>query len=356
VSPLRCTQLGSSGSAGDADLRPLGVTVAAGRRARSAAESWTYSDRSVLRFEADERFGCGVVACSSMGAKTALLLYAEGDVAQALHDAVELDRAATEALVARLLPGLELVVVEDGSLGRNINPPDGLLYAGVFRGLTFICSSELAEIRPGSLRPGWLAEGADRHVILHSMHSVSDFLGFAVWSTDGTLDRALCLSPDQGIVEDRGDRPPFEQAYWAGRHPVEVDDDDDEPYPLPFHPLELGEEALAALCGFVIEGEPPEGMPDLYRVPLAGFRLGAPTLKLERSSGHPITQPALLDVESQVGRLGVGLDHLILDRGGENYLQAAAGGRRDLPRLSGGSGRLGRPPVGTDLGVVRGTG
>ncbi|MGI5238724.1 DUF6928 family protein [Dactylosporangium sp. CA-139066] len=207
-----------------------------------------------------------------MGAKTALLIYAEGDVALALHDAVELDRAATEALVARLLPGFDVVAVEDGNLGWNVNPPDGMLYAGVFRGLTVICAGELGEIRPGDLRPGWLAERAGRRVILHSMHSVSDFLGFAAWGANGTLERALCLSPGDGIVEDRGDRLPFEQAYWAGQHPVGDDDDDDEPYPLPFHPLDLGE-ALAALCGFVSEGMPLEGMPDRYRVPLAGFRL-----------------------------------------------------------------------------------
>ncbi|WP_432970921.1 DUF6928 family protein [Dactylosporangium sp. CA-233914] len=268
-----------------------------------------------------------------MGAKTALLVYAEGDVATALRDAVELDRAATEALVARLVPGLDVVAVEDGNLRRNINPPKGLLYAGVFRGLAVICAAELGEIRPGYLRPGWLAEGAGRRVILHSMHSVSDFLGFGVWGADGTLERALCLSPDDGIVEDYGDRLPFEQAYWAGRHPVEDDDDDDddEPYPLPFHPLELGEDALAALCGFVIEGIPLEGMPDLGRVPLAGFRLGVPRLTLERSHGRPITQPSALDVESQVRRLGDGLDYLMVDRGGENYLQAAVGGRFEIP-------------------------
>ncbi|MEU0562323.1 hypothetical protein [Dactylosporangium sp. NPDC006015] len=266
-----------------------------------------------------------------MGAKTALLLYAEGDVGQALHDAAELDRAAAEALVARLFPGRDVVAVEDGNLGRNINPTAGLLYVGVFRGLTVICAADLGEIRPGDLRPGWLAEGAGRRVILHSMHSVSDFLGFAVWGADGTLERALCLSPDDGIVEDRGDLLPFEQAYWAGRHPVDDDDDDAEPYPLPFHPLDLGEDALAALCGFVIEGMPLEEMPDLYRVPLAGFRLGVPRLTLERSHGRPIAQPSALDVESQVRRLGSGLDYLIVDMGGENYLQAAVGGRFEIP-------------------------
>lgn len=266
-----------------------------------------------------------------MGAKTALLMYAEGDVARALGDAVELDRAATEALVARLLPGLDVAAIEDGNLGWNIHPPDGILYAGVFRGLTVICAAELDEIRPGDLRQGWLVEGAGRRVILHSMHSVSDFLGFAVWGANGALERALCLSPDHGIVEDRGDRLPFEQAYWAGRHPVGDGDDNDEPYPLPFHPLDLGEGALAALCGFVIEGMPLAGMPDLDRVPLAGFRLGAPRLTLERSHGRPIVQPSASDVESQVRRLGNGLDYLILDMDGENYLQAAAGGRFEIP-------------------------
>ncbi|BCJ41301.1 hypothetical protein GCM10010168_89390 [Actinoplanes ianthinogenes] len=258
-------------------------------------------------------------------------MYADGEVAQALRDAVELDRAATEALVARLLPGLELVTVEDGSLGQNRNPPDGFLYAGVFRGLTVICSPELAEIPPALLRPGWLAEGAGRRVILHSMHSVSDFLGFAVWAADGSLERALCLSPGQGIVEDRGDRLSFEQPYWAGEHPLDDEDEDDEPYPLLFHPLDLGEDVLAALCGFVLEGMPVREMPDVYRVPLAGFRLGAPTIELQRSPGRPIIQPSALDVASEVARLGNGLHHLILDRSRENYLQAAAGGRYNIP-------------------------
>ena len=145
-----------------------------------------------------------------------------------------------------------------------------------------------------------------------------------------TIDPQV-VSSDQGIVEDRGDRLPFEQAYWAGLHPVDGDDDDDEPYPLPFHPLELGEDALAALCGFVLEGMPLEGMPDLDRVPLAGFRLGTPRLTLERSHGRPIAQPSAFEVESQVRQLGNGLDYVIVDMGGEHYLQAAAGGRFEIP-------------------------
>ena len=272
-------------------------------------------------------------------------MYADGDVAGALRDAGELDRAATDALVARLLPGLAVVAVGDGNLGSSVNPPAGLLYAGVFEGLTIICAAELGEIRPGDLRPGWLAEGAGRRVVLHSMHSVSDFLGFAVWGADGTLERALCVSPDDGVVEDGGERLAFERAYWDGRHPVEADEDE-EPYPLPFHPLDLGEDALAALCGFVIVGGPPEGMPDPGRVPLAGFRLPVPRMTLDRSHGRPIAQPSALEVESQVLRLGQDLDHLVLDLGGENYLQAAAGGRYEIPA---GVFRVERREGGADL-------
>lgn len=275
------------------------------------------------------RFRQPDVAWRAVGAKSALSIYADGDVARALHDAVELDRAATEALAARLMPGADMVAVRDGSLDRNIYPADGLLYAAVFPGLTVICAGQLAEIRPSAVRSGWLAQGLGQRVILHSMHSVSDFLGFATWREDGTPQRALCLSPDQGVVEDRGDRLPFEQAYWAGQHPVEQDEHE-QPYPLPFHPLQLGEEVLSALCGFVLEGFPLKGMPDLSRVPLAGFRLGVKAT-LERSHGRPIMQPSNDEVQAEVHRLGDGLDHLILELGSDNYLQAAAGGQYDIP-------------------------
>jgi hypothetical protein len=73
------------------------------------------------------RHWCGAVAvaCPGVGAKTALLVYADGDVAAALHDVVTLDRAATEALVARLLPGLEVVrsrTATWGGTGRGGGP------------------------------------------------------------------------------------------------------------------------------------------------------------------------------------------------------------------------------------------
>ncbi|MFB6631994.1 hypothetical protein ACFCWY_19025 [Streptomyces sp. NPDC056362] len=60
------------------------------------------------------------------------------------------------------------------------------------------------------------------------------------------------------------------------RHPVEVDPEwNEEPYALPFHPLELGNEALRAFFGFLLEGTPAPEDVDPDAVPLLGFRLVA---------------------------------------------------------------------------------
>jgi hypothetical protein len=84
------------------------------------------------------------------------------------------------------------------------------------------------------------------------MHSVVDWFAYAQWR-NGNLLRSLSLSPDNGILEDIGPRLPFEEPYWSGRHPA-VDDEDEDAYPFPFHPLELGEAALHELFGYQLEG------------------------------------------------------------------------------------------------------
>jgi hypothetical protein len=107
------------------------------------------------------------------------------------------------------------------------------------------------------------------------MHSVSDWLCFAVWE-NGSLVRSLSVSPDGGIVENIGEPYDFERPYWAGERPVGSTLSGD-PYPLPFHPLELGEDALRALFGFILEGRPDPSDVDPYEVPLRGFRVADPT-------------------------------------------------------------------------------
>ncbi|GGP87358.1 DUF6928 family protein [Streptomyces sindenensis] len=158
-------------------------------------------------------------------------------------------------------------------LGESTYPPERLTYVASFPGVDLVCDRRLMFDRPSELPADLLGAAAGRRVILHAIHSVSDWLAFAVWQ-EGRLRRSLSLSPDGGIVENIGDPSPFEMPYWAGDRPVEFDPAwDEEPYALPFHPLELGNEALRALFGFLLKGRPsPEDVgPD--EVPLLGFDL-----------------------------------------------------------------------------------
>ncbi|WP_165425412.1 hypothetical protein [Streptomyces sp. BK022] len=131
--------------------------------------------------------------------------------------------------------------------------------------------------RPSELPQHLVAASRGRRLYLHAMHSVVDWLAFAVWD-DGKLVRSLSLSPDSGVIEDIGERLPFELPYWEGRHPVEPFPpfEDEEPYPLPFHPLELGERALLEFFGFYVEGfsdeeDAPEPVVDIWSVELHGL-------------------------------------------------------------------------------------
>jgi hypothetical protein len=103
------------------------------------------------------------------------------------------------------------------------------------------------------------------------MHSVVNWFAYAVWAGDGTLQRALSLSPGFGIIENTGTPLGFEDPFWAGQRPVEGAGFDEQPYTLPFHPLELAEAALGALFGFNYGGLQSDDDPDLENIVLAGF-------------------------------------------------------------------------------------
>ncbi|MFD7730279.1 DUF6928 family protein [Kitasatospora phosalacinea] len=219
-----------------------------------------------------------------MGARTGLLAHSDGAVPPLLRQAVGAapDRGRTDALVRRLYRGW---TVEPGdgpcALFEAVYPPEGQAYAGSWPGVDLVCDRRFMLDRPSRLPSELVATGPGRRTVLHAMHSVVDRLAFAVWE-DGRLVRSLSVSPDGGVVEDIGDRLPFELPYWAGGHPVEPwpEDEDGRLYPLPFHPLELGEEALHALLGFNVEGHPSDAdgievLPYLVGEPGAAQRAAA---------------------------------------------------------------------------------
>lgn len=203
---------------------------------------------------------------SSVGAKTSFIGICDGDASRVLRSRPALDRGAAKRLAERLA-GRALESVGEGTLAEGTYPRDGMVFAAAFPGLDLFCEESLAIDRPSQL-PARYTRVPNRRVILHAMHSVVDWFAFAVWD-GGTLVRALSVSPDNGVIEEVGARLPFELPHWAGEHPVDEEDDEDA-YPLPFHPLELGEEALNAFFGFRLEGVPTDINP--FEVPLAGFR------------------------------------------------------------------------------------
>ncbi|MER5951294.1 hypothetical protein ABT127_35195 [Streptomyces sp. NPDC001904] len=212
-----------------------------------------------------------------MGAKTGLLVYADGDAAELLRRVGSADREATAAMVRRLCPGRVVGECAGSSLGEGVYPLTGTAYAASWPGVDVIADRRVMIDAPSRLPDHLVSASAGRRLVLHAMHSVVDWLAFAVWE-DGRLVRSLSLSPDSGIIENIGEPLPFERPYWAGDHPVTLDPDDDgdDRYPLPFHPLDLGEEALRALCGFIQEGTPRPDDVDADAIALHGFEVRAP--------------------------------------------------------------------------------
>jgi hypothetical protein len=189
-----------------------------------------------------------------LGAKTWMLVYASSEVAATLAARPELDRARSLELAHALFPEHELTSGEEGSL-LYTDPRERDLYVGCYADVGIVAAEEFAIDYPSKLPAHFLDPRYGERIVLHAMHSVVDWFAFAVWR-HGRLERSLSLSPDNGIIEDIGAKLDFERPFWAGAHPpvAPEDEDPDDPYPLPFHPLELGEAALSELFGYVLEG------------------------------------------------------------------------------------------------------
>jgi hypothetical protein len=163
-------------------------------------------------------------------------------------------------------------------LGDGVYPPKGKVFAASWPGVEVIGDQSVMIDFPSHLPGHLVAASTGRQLVLHAMHSVVDWLAFAVWE-DGRLVRSLSLSPDSGIMENIGEPLPFESPYWAGERPADIvpwPDRDEEPYALPFHPLEMGEDALRALCGFIQEGRSQPDDVDADAIRLHGFRVSDP--------------------------------------------------------------------------------
>lgn len=203
-----------------------------------------------------------------MGAKTWMLVYANRNVGEALKGRPQLDRDATLQLASKLFPKDELEPMGDGDLSYTC-PPEDELHIGCYPGVSILAAKEFGIDYPSRLPVPFISAGGSATVYLHAMHSVVDWFAYALW-IDGRLLRSLSLSPDSGILEDIGQRLPFEEPYWSGQYPVTRGGKDD--YPLPFHPLDLGEAALKELFGYQLEGFVDPALPEPESIPLVIYK------------------------------------------------------------------------------------
>lgn len=203
-----------------------------------------------------------------MGAKTWMLVYANGKVAETLTRQPELDRDATQQLAKDLFPNEKIEAIGDGSLLYTC-PPNDEIHLGSFPGVSIVAAKEFGIDYPSKLSAHFISAASGRLIYLHAMHSVVDWLAFAKWE-QGQLVRSLSVSPDSGILEDIGQRFPFEEPFWSGKHPGT--DDEDDTYPLPFHPLELGEVVLREFFGYQLEGFGDTAPIDPEAIPLVKYK------------------------------------------------------------------------------------
>lgn len=207
-----------------------------------------------------------------MGAKTWMAVYSDGNAKQMLASRPELGRNASFEFAVKLFPTESLQPLEDGSL-LFTNPPDDEILVGCFPGVSVVAAKEFAIDYPSKL-PSTLVDATKGNTVhIHAMHSVVDWFAYAIWK-NGELVRSLSISPDNGVMEDLGAKQPFEIPYWDGKHPAVDPEEEPDGYPLPFHPLELGEAALLDFFGYQLEGVVDPAHLEAEEIPLMRFKRG----------------------------------------------------------------------------------
>ncbi|MFE0045677.1 DUF6928 family protein [Streptomyces albireticuli] len=195
-----------------------------------------------------------------------MVVFAEKNPKGAFRDSPVIDHAKSKHLAEMILGAASQ---EMGLLALDLAvwPETGVACAASLPEYEVACSRELARNRPSELTE-WvsrLAGGRDTYAVF--MHSAEDWGAFAVWS-DGRLVRSLSLSPDSGIIEDVGERLSFEAPFWEGENPARSGSG----YALPFHPIDLGNEALREFFGFILEGHEDASSFDPEEIEIPAFR------------------------------------------------------------------------------------
>jgi hypothetical protein len=201
-----------------------------------------------------------------MGSKAALVFLGEQRPLDVLVDPPQIDLAASKDLAVAVL-GAGVREVDRYPLAEAPWPESGTVCAASFSRFAIVACRDLAHGKPSELSDWIRSQAPNGNARAVFMHSGVDFGALAVWER-GEVRRSVSLTPDDGIAEDIGEPYLFELPFWAGEHPLDHAPD----YPLPFHPLDLGNAAMAEWFGFVIEGVRPKTCIDAEAIEIPVFR------------------------------------------------------------------------------------
>ncbi|CAM5530754.1 MULTISPECIES: DUF6928 family protein [Streptomyces] len=202
-----------------------------------------------------------------MGSKAAIVAFADEHPRNILRREPEIDLQKARLLAEEVL-GATASETELLPLDLAAWPSPGTVCTASFPGLEIVCSRDLAKANPSQLTEYVARRAAGRTAYGVFMHSAEDWASFAMWS-GGELLRSVSMSPDSGITEDLGERLSFEIPFWNGQRPAS-----DSGYSLPFHPVELGNEALREFFGFILEGHEDSSCIDPEEIEMPAFCAG----------------------------------------------------------------------------------
>lgn len=206
-----------------------------------------------------------------MGAKTWMIIYSNGDVPSIWSNELKQINERHSEILAALFPHKKFNRVGDGNLSVTC-PRRGFVHIANLGDLVVVATSSVAIDNPSKIPRHYLRFANFKYTYVFAMHSVVDWFAFAIWE-NGQLIRSLSLSPDSGVIEDIGSHLSFEEEFWNHKHPAVDPGDEDDSYPLPFHPLEFGEHTLLHLMGFQYEGIESLNKVDPEAIPMQCFRV-----------------------------------------------------------------------------------
>lgn len=183
-----------------------------------------------------------------MGLSFALLAYSNSErinMSRRLEDGT-----SCNDIVRCIFPRMALVPSGTVRLLDLRIPERGALAAASFEQGVLVSTRDAHLYNPSKLHRRYLKPKYGT-VQLFTQRSFNDMFAYARWS-HGNLVRSISVNPVGNVWESIGEPESFEIPLWQDSHAIDE-------YPLPFHPLDMSNAALASelnLCGELAESLP----------------------------------------------------------------------------------------------------